>query len=104
MIHYFMCLIRDFIKNRKILIFAILFTILFWLLKALGFLPEDQSWYILVSGNLIAINYTMYFLSLKKVFIVKIIYSLAIISIAILMGFACLDILELIELPLFLIK
>ena len=104
MMHYILVWLRDFVKNKYLLFLAIVFTIVLWILKAVGIFPENQSWYILVVSTLSAINYTMYFLSIKRNGIVKIIYCLAILLIMILIIFAILDILGIIILPEDLIK
>ena len=104
MMHYILAWLRDFIKNKYLLLLAIAFTVALWILKAVGVFPENQSWYILIVSSLSAINYTMYFLSIKRTSIVKIIYYLAIFLIMILIIFACLDILGIIMLPKDLIK
>ena len=104
MMHYILVWLRDFVKNKYLLFLAIVFTIVLWILKVVGIFPENQSWYILVVSTLSAINYTMYFLSIKRNDIVKIIYCLAILLIMILIIFAILDILGIIILPEDLIK
>lgn len=104
MLHYFLCWMRDFIVNKRLLVFAIIFTIILWILKGANLFPENESWYIFVTGVLSAVNYTMYFFSIKREVFVKIIYGLAMIAIAILMILASLELLELIDLPSILIR
>ena len=104
MMHYILVWLRDLVKNKYLLFLAIVFTIVLWILKVVGIFPENQRWYILVVSTLSAINYTMYFLSIKRNGIVKIIYCLAILLIMILIIFAILDILGIIILPEDLIK
>ena len=101
---YILVWLRDFIKNKYLLLFAVVFTVVLWILKALGIFPENQSWYILLVATLSAINYTMYFLSIKRNGIVKVIYCLAIFLIMLLIISASLDILGIIILPKDLIR
>jgi hypothetical protein len=104
MLNYILCWLRDFIKNKKLLLGAIVLYVGMLIANVAGLLPADTGLCVLLVGILGTIVYTMCFFSLKRTIVVKIIYGLAMTIASVFIVLAVFDILGVIQLPASIIK
>ena len=104
MLDYIIWWLRDFIKNKKLLLGAIVLHVGMLIAHVAGLLPADTGLCVLLMGILATIVYTMCFFSLKRTIVVKIIYGLVMVIVFFLIVLAVLDILGVIQLPTSIIK
>lgn len=100
--NFIICWIKDFIRIKWLFLLGNALLILSWILAGVGLFPVDQSWYMIVVVPLVGIIFTILFCSIKEYIFLKIIYVFCIIVLGVLMNIAILDLLEAIELPIFL--
>lgn len=99
MFDYLIIFLKSFIKRKRLFFGAILLHVISIILKVREILPKEQNFYLLVSACLATITVSLYFFSLKKCLVVKIIYIASMILMGIYVVLACLGILGVLVLP-----